>query len=165
MEKFMLCPNCNQETPSVLDYCDKCKADLREYQLKQIHLSSKGYIPKHKIMLLLIISLFFVFEIILFIITHSISGIMRSFIAVIIFYFFYQGQQWAYITLIVLFALALVFIIFSTYPLLKFVNDTTLTSHQAIALLVFIFYCIYIIFSLFLMIFSKELKGHFRKNK
>jgi hypothetical protein len=39
----MICPKCKQETPSILDYCNFCKADLKEYHLKRDeNLQSKG---------------------------------------------------------------------------------------------------------------------------
>lgn len=30
----MICPECKQETSSLIEHCENCKADLREYQNK-----------------------------------------------------------------------------------------------------------------------------------
>jgi hypothetical protein len=31
----MICPKCNRETPSILDFCRNCKADLREFHTRR----------------------------------------------------------------------------------------------------------------------------------
>ena len=39
----MICPNCKKNTPSLIDYCEHCKADLKEFQEKRdFNLQIKG---------------------------------------------------------------------------------------------------------------------------
>ncbi len=31
----MICPNCQKETPSLIDHCEHCKTDLHEFNMKR----------------------------------------------------------------------------------------------------------------------------------